>query len=359
MNDLVVHTNAPASILPSQTYTSADEWYRALADMHITQLVFQHNDAVEDEDDARDKYVARQLFRKLAAERRLAPELESDGGFTLFSEDFRPANILLDDGEPAEIQQSSTHVQAVGKPFPLNPQFKSTKVLDDKSRELIWQKIMKDGETIKAVSAEFGVDIRRVAAIVRLKEVEKDWIAKDKPLAKPYAKAVLSMLPTFRLHPNQVTVPFEPINELHVHPYTMQQVFWPTSESRHFTREDAAKAFHPTMLSADKRVPHPELIQMEREVEEGRPLWDASERFKKAVMESERKAAMKQVAKDTHEASLTTRVNTERFEFRFKNFNSEDVGPEGRARNAVGWRYGTPYDDRSKGHQIKIPTSVP
>ncbi|KAJ2992102.1 hypothetical protein NUW58_g2287 [Xylaria curta] len=80
MNDLVVHTNAPASILPSQTYTSADEWYRALADMHITQLVFQHNDAVEDEDDARDKYVARQLFRKLAAERRLAPELESDGG---------------------------------------------------------------------------------------------------------------------------------------------------------------------------------------------------------------------------------------------------------------------------------------
>jgi hypothetical protein len=37
---------------------------------------------------------------------------------------------------------------------------------------------MRDGETIKAVSAEFGVDIRRVAAIVRLKEVEKDWIAK-------------------------------------------------------------------------------------------------------------------------------------------------------------------------------------
>ncbi|KAI1753171.1 phosphotransferase family protein [Xylaria castorea] len=96
MNDLIVHTNAPASILPSQTYASADEWYRALADMHITQLAFQHNDAVEDEDDAREKYVVRQLFRKLAAERRLAPEPESDGGFTLFSEDFRPTNILLD-----------------------------------------------------------------------------------------------------------------------------------------------------------------------------------------------------------------------------------------------------------------------
>lgn len=37
---------------------------------------------------------------------------------------------------------------------------------------------MRKGETIKAVSAELGVDIRRVAAVVRLKEVEKDWEAK-------------------------------------------------------------------------------------------------------------------------------------------------------------------------------------
>ncbi|KAI1429747.1 phosphotransferase family protein [Xylaria sp. FL1777] len=100
MIDLVVHTNAPASTLPSQTqtYASADEWYRALADMHMTQLAFQHNDAVEDEADARDKYVARQLFRKLAAEGRLVSEPEeSNGGFALFSEDFRPANMLLDE----------------------------------------------------------------------------------------------------------------------------------------------------------------------------------------------------------------------------------------------------------------------
>ncbi|KAI0105748.1 eukaryotic mitochondrial regulator protein-domain-containing protein [Nemania sp. FL0031] len=245
------------------------------------------------------------------------------------------------------------------RPFPLNPLFKSTPVLDEKSRELVWERIMRDGDTIKAVSAEFGIDIRRVAAIVRLKEVEKDWIAKGQPLAKPYAKAVLSMLPRWRINPNQSAPPYEAINELHVHPYTMQQIFWPTSESRHFTREDAAKAFHPTLLSADRRVPHPELIQMEREVAQDRPLWDASERFKQAVMESERKAAEKQVAKAALEEKNTTRVNTERFEFRFKQFNSENVGLKGRARNAVGWRYGTPHDDRSKGHQIKIPTSVP
>ncbi|KAI1502721.1 phosphotransferase family protein [Biscogniauxia marginata] len=97
MSDLVVHTNMPASILPSQTYASADEWYRALADMHMAQLTFQRNDAVEDEDDARDKYTARQLFRNLAAEKRLMPNPSNlDDGFRLFSEDFRPANVLLD-----------------------------------------------------------------------------------------------------------------------------------------------------------------------------------------------------------------------------------------------------------------------
>lgn len=97
MNDIVVHTNAPASILPRQTYASTHEWYNALGDMHMAQLAFQRNDAVEDEDDARDKYVARQLFRNLATEKRLMPELsESDGEFRLFSEDFRPANVLLD-----------------------------------------------------------------------------------------------------------------------------------------------------------------------------------------------------------------------------------------------------------------------
>lgn len=85
MNDIVVHTSAPVSILPSQTYTSTDEWYNALTDMHVTQLAFQHNDAVEDEGDTYDKFTARQLFRNLATERRLTPDpLESDNGFGCF-----------------------------------------------------------------------------------------------------------------------------------------------------------------------------------------------------------------------------------------------------------------------------------
>lgn len=93
----IAHNNAPESILPSRTYTSSNEWCRALADLHMAQLALQYNDAMEDEDDARDKYVARQLFRNLAAENRLFPEpfssccSDNDGdGFRLFSEDLRP-----------------------------------------------------------------------------------------------------------------------------------------------------------------------------------------------------------------------------------------------------------------------------
>lgn len=99
MADVVIHTNAPASILPepSQTFATEDEWYSALANIHMAQLSYQHNDTVEDEDDARDKYVARQLFRNLATQKEIAPGApESDDGFRLFSKDFRPVNVLLD-----------------------------------------------------------------------------------------------------------------------------------------------------------------------------------------------------------------------------------------------------------------------
>lgn len=61
------------------------------------------------------------------------------------------------------------------QPFPLNPLFRSQPVLDEHTRELIWDKVMGRGESLKAVSAEMGVDVRRVAAVVRLKEVEKQW----------------------------------------------------------------------------------------------------------------------------------------------------------------------------------------
>ncbi|KAI1818492.1 eukaryotic mitochondrial regulator protein-domain-containing protein [Poronia punctata] len=279
---------------------------------------------------------------KFSKQRRFFREWEKDQGRTL--------------GAP----EKPSYLGKDHRPFPNNPYFKSEPVLSERARELIWEKVMRKGEAIKVVSAEYGVDIRRVAAVVRLKEVEKDWIAKGKPLATVYSKAMMTLLPKHHIDPEAVNQPFEPINEIHVHPHTMQQIFWPTSESRKFTREDAAFAFNADMLSADKRIPHPELVQMEKDMlAGGQSKYEAAERFKEAAAASERKAAERQIAKAAAEEAATTRVNTSRFEFRFKGYNAENVGSRGKARSAVGWRYGAPYEDRAQGHQIKIPTSVP
>lgn len=64
------------------------------------------------------------------------------------------------------------------QPFPLNPLFRSEPVLSEQLRDSIWKKVVENGEAIKAVSQEFGVDVRRIAAVVRLKEVEQNMIAK-------------------------------------------------------------------------------------------------------------------------------------------------------------------------------------
>lgn len=61
------------------------------------------------------------------------------------------------------------------QPFPLNPLFRSQPVLDEHTKELIWEKVTQRGESLKAVSAEMSVDVRRVVAVVRLKEMEKQW----------------------------------------------------------------------------------------------------------------------------------------------------------------------------------------
>lgn len=60
-------------------------------------------------------------------------------------------------------------------PFPNNTLFRSEPVLSDRARELIWTSVMKEGMPLKAVSAQFHVDMRRVAAVVRMKEIEKKW----------------------------------------------------------------------------------------------------------------------------------------------------------------------------------------
>ncbi|KAK1623407.1 hypothetical protein BDP81DRAFT_503674 [Colletotrichum phormii] len=91
MSNMVKLSNVPESVLPAKgtMYQTADDWYVKLAEMQMATLLFQHNDIISSEDDCRTKYVARQLFRRLAKQGRLS----SFG----FSNDDWPDNILVDD----------------------------------------------------------------------------------------------------------------------------------------------------------------------------------------------------------------------------------------------------------------------
>lgn len=95
-----------------------DEWYVELAEMHISQLIFQQNGLVTSEDDYRNKYISPLLFRRLAKQGRLstfgfkkddwpaqsksyssalssAPSGSVD--FRFWRDDFRAGNALLDE----------------------------------------------------------------------------------------------------------------------------------------------------------------------------------------------------------------------------------------------------------------------
>jgi hypothetical protein len=121
MTNMVQLSNIPKSIFPPEgtTYQTADEWYTVLAEMQIATLLFQHNDMVSSEDDCKSKYVARQLFRRLAKQGRLSTfgftednwfasskdaraTLAAPNGsssFHLWSDDFRPNNVMIDEND--------------------------------------------------------------------------------------------------------------------------------------------------------------------------------------------------------------------------------------------------------------------
>ena len=62
------------------------------------------------------------------------------------------------------------------RPFPLNKQFRSQPVLSEELREAIYNEVVARGISVPTVSVQFGVSNERVAAVVRLKRVEKEWI---------------------------------------------------------------------------------------------------------------------------------------------------------------------------------------
>lgn len=92
-----------------------------------------------------------------------------------------------DDMDPESIGEDQPDVQKTDgekesrKPFPLNPQFISQSVLSEELREEIWRRLKVDGKSVRTVSTELFVTMERVAAVFRLKEVEKRWVKEVSP----------------------------------------------------------------------------------------------------------------------------------------------------------------------------------
>ena len=62
------------------------------------------------------------------------------------------------------------------RPFPQNAQFISQPVLSVELRDEIFRRVKDQGLDVTTVSAQLGVAIERVGAVVRLKAVEEEWI---------------------------------------------------------------------------------------------------------------------------------------------------------------------------------------
>ncbi|KAJ5107818.1 hypothetical protein N7456_004493 [Penicillium angulare] len=286
------------------------------------------------------------------------------------------------------------------RPFPNNRNFVSESVLSEELRNEVYVQVVEQKKSVRAVSVQFGIDMKRIAAVVRLVELERRQRSQGKPMAMPYARAVHEMVPVTPLAERPVF--HEPINDLPAHPSTGAQIFYPTTESRSFTRIDAGRVFsaapefqdaqraaypHPSDLAnvifkkprkiewvgkganyrqvlqpADVRIPHPQQVQMERDriafPQERRAVLDrhAERLAKQEKVEQTRRERAKKV----HEDSINL-VEPEggRFDFRIKDafFTNKTVGHDGRAPFAPGRRYGVPTNDRKRG-VVKIPTFV-
>ncbi|KGO66665.1 Aminoglycoside phosphotransferase [Penicillium italicum] len=98
MNELVRLGTLPQSKLPATTFDTASSYFEALAELHISHLTSQRNDAVDSADDCRRKFVARFLFRKIVRDQNLKSQWISfeNGPFPIWCDDFRPGNVLVD-----------------------------------------------------------------------------------------------------------------------------------------------------------------------------------------------------------------------------------------------------------------------
>ncbi|CAG7936065.1 unnamed protein product [Penicillium salamii] len=306
-------------------------------------------------------------------------------------------------GETNYVTRIKDGPMSATRPFPNNPNFVSESVLSEELRNEVYNRVVEEKKSVRAVSMDLGIDMKRIAAVVRLVELEKRQREQGKHLALPYARAIHEMVPTTPLaEAGERQTYHEPINDLPAHPLTGAQIFYPVSESRPFNRVEAGRVFssapalehqeaadisHPSDLAekvienpkiigwvgkgknareilqpADVRIPHPHMVALERD-----RIAHPNERRAVAERQTqrlERQDAAEQQRRDRAQARREKKLQTftpekSRFEYRIREttYTEQTTGSDGRAPWAAGRRYGVPHRDRTRG-EVKIPTRV-
>ena len=80
-------------------------------------------------------------------------------------------------GSQVETDEAKLEKESVQdlRPYPFNYSFYSQSVLSEDLRNEIYRRVKELGEPVRLVSAQLGVEMRRVGAVVRLVEIERRW----------------------------------------------------------------------------------------------------------------------------------------------------------------------------------------
>lgn len=91
MNELATVSGYPLDIFPKAQFTSAREYFRNLANEHLTHLRTQRNLA-DSPEDAQKRFIARHRIKQLIPQYGI----EEEGPFKPFCDDLQPSNMLVD-----------------------------------------------------------------------------------------------------------------------------------------------------------------------------------------------------------------------------------------------------------------------
>ncbi|CAI2169364.1 17224_t:CDS:2 [Funneliformis geosporum] len=125
-------------------------------------------------------------------------------------------------------------------PFPMNPFFKPQPPLNDRTKEEIWLKFTEAEQTPRKIGGEYGISIKRVEAILKLKKMEKEMIKKGITLQENLRENMESLLGARSFHT-------EPLTDML--PKIGKPNFTLVDENKDFSPEDAAKALRRPSLA--------------------------------------------------------------------------------------------------------------